>query len=305
MNSRRLPPLNSLRAFEAVARHLSVKEAAQELAVTPAAVSQQVRQLEAYLDRPLFERRTRALDLTEAGHIALPLLSEAFDKMAEAVESVLAEDSASHLIVSVAPSFAAKWLVPRLDRFHMQHPDIEVRIDATDIRADFRRDRVDVAIRYGRGAESDLEVVWLTRDVAFPVASPRLLESGPPLEKPSDLAAHTLLHIHWKIEMEAMPTWRMWLRAAGAQGVNAERGPRFSADSLAVQAAIAGQGVALAGGALIADDLRAGRLVRPFPPSGVEATAFSYFLVYPPAKGELHKVQAFRDWITAEIERTD
>jgi len=302
---RHLPPLNSLRAFEAVARHLSVKEAAKELAVTPAAVSQQVRQLEAILQRPLLERRTRALHLTKAGETALPLLSEAFDKMAEAIDTIREDDSARHLTVSTAPSFAAKWLVPRLDRFHARHPEIEVRIDATDIRANFDRDRVDVAIRYGRGHEPGLEVVWLTRDVAFPVASPWLMENGPPLTTPSDLARHTLLHTQWKMEGEAMPTWRMWLRAAGAVGVDAERGPRFSVDALAVEAAIAGQGLALASAALVNDDLKAGRLIRPFPPSGAEATAFSYFLIFPPASAAKPKVKAFRDWITDEIGSND
>lgn len=301
---RRLPPLNSLRAFEAVARHLSFKEAAAELNVTPAALSQQVRHLEEFVGRPLFERRSRALDLTDAGETALPLLTKAFDQLADAVEAILTDEDEHNLTVSVAPSFAAKWLVPRLDRFRREQPEIEVRIDATDRFADFRRDRVDVAVRYGRGDYGDLSSVWLIKEVAFPVASPRLVEMGPPLGVPADLAAHTLLHTEWRMEREAMPTWRMWLRAAGALEVDAERGPRFSADSLAVQAAIEGHGVALASSALVADDLKAGRLIRPFPPSGAEASVFSYYLVYPEAKGRLAKVQAFRDWIVKEIKDT-
>ena len=301
--SRRLPPLNSLRAFEAAARHLSFKKAAEELYVTPAAISQQVRALEEYSGVPLFRRLTRSLRLTEAGQAALPPLREGFDRLAEATEALRAEGRTGVLTVSVAPSFGAKWLVPRLDRFRDAHPEYDVRIDASDALASFAGDGVDVALRYGRGTYRGLRADCLMSEVAFPVVSPRLIERGPPLRRPEDLRHHTLLHVQWKMEDESAPNWRMWLKAAGVEGVDPERGPRFTIETMAVEAAIAGQGVALAGGALVAADLKAGRLVRPFPPSVSEATAFCYYVVYPEAKAAEPRVTAFRDWVLAEVAR--
>jgi len=299
--SRRLPPLNSLRAFEAAARHLSFKKAAEELYVTPAAVSHQVRTLEEYCGAQLFHRLARALRLTEAGQAALPLLREGFDKLAEAAEAMKAGERAGILTVSVAPSFGAKWLVPRLDRFHAAHPEFDVRIDATDALTSFAGDGIDVALRYGRGTYRNLRSECLMPEAAFPVCSPRLLERGAPLSRPEDLRHHTLLHVQWKMEDDAAPNWRMWLRAAGVEGVDAERGPRFSVEGLVLEAAIAGQGVALVGAALVEGDLEAGRLVQPFAPSASQATAFSYYLVYPEAKAGDPKVTAFRDWVLAEV----
>ncbi|MCH8951626.1 MAG: transcriptional regulator GcvA [Proteobacteria bacterium] len=303
--SRRLPPLNSLRAFEAAARHLSLKKAAGELHVTPAAVSHQVRTLEEYCAKPLFHRLARALRLTEAGQAALPLLREGFDKLAEAAEAMRAEERVGILTVSVAPSFGAKWLIPRLDRFHAAHPEFDVRIDATDALVTFAGDGVDVALRYGRGTYRNLRSECLMSEVSLPVCSPRLLERDPPLRRPDDLRHHTLLHVQWKMEDDAAPNWRMWLRAAGVEGVDAERGPRFSVEGMALEAAIAGQGVALAGAALVEGDLKTGRLVRPFPPSLSQATAFSYYVVYPEAKAGDPRVMAFRDWVLAEVARDD
>ena len=299
--SRRLPPLNSLRAFEAAARHLSLKKAAGELNVTPAAVSHQIRTLEEYCGTPLFHRLARALRLTEAGQAALPLLREGFDKLAEAADAMRAGERAGILTVSVAPSFGAKWLIPRLDRFRAAHPEFDVRIDATDVLVNFAGDGVDVALRYGRGTYRNLRSECLMPEVAFPVCSPRLLERDPPLRRPEDLRHHTLLHVQWRTEDDVAPSWRMWLRAAGVEGVDVERGPRFSVHGMALEAAIAGQGVALTGAALVEGDLKAGRLVRPFPPSASQATAFCYYLVYPEAKAGDAKVMAFRDWVLGEV----
>ncbi len=221
--SRPLPPLNSLRAFEAAARHLSIKKAAKELHVTPAAVSHQVRTLEEYCGRPLFRRLVRALRLTEAGQAALPLLREGFDKLAEAADAMRAEERGGILTISVVPTFGAKWLIPRLDRFHAMHPEFDVRIDATDALVTFAGDGVDVALRYGRGTYRSLRSECLMPEVALPVCSPRLLERGAPLSRPEHLRHHTLLHVQWKMEDDAAPNWRMWLRAAGVEGVDAER----------------------------------------------------------------------------------
>jgi len=295
------PPLGALRAFEAAGRHLSFRRAAEELNVTPAAISQQVRALEAQIGQPLFHRLTRALRLTEAGAAALPLLSEGFARIGEGVTAMRPGTGGGVLTASGATSFAARWLVPRLERFRSRHPDFDIRLDASERLVDFRADGVDVALRYGRGVYGGHDSVCLLETVAFPVCSPALLERGPPLERPGDLARHTLLHVQWKMDDEAAPNWRMWLRAAGVSEADAGRGPRFSTDSMAIEAALAGQGVALAIAQLVETDLAAGRLVRPFPPSVQEATDFCYWLVYPPEKGRDARVQALRDWILEEI----
>lgn len=299
--SRHLPALNALRAFEVAARHLSFKKAAVELNVTPAAVSQQVKALEEYYGVPLFRRLTRALHLTDAGQTALPLLREGFDKLADAADQLSRSKESGVLTVSVPPSFGAKWLVPRLGRFSAAHPELELRIDATDKIADFSSDGVDVALRYGGGIYEGMQVEQLMRGVNFPVCSPLLRDGEPPLRCPADLANHTLLHVKWKMESEASPNWRMWLRAAGVEGVDPERGPRFSIESMTVQAAIEGQGVALVSGALVANDLAEGRLVRPFEPTIGDETAFGYHLVYPGAHANSPKVVAFRQWILEEV----
>lgn len=302
--TRRLPPLNALRAFEAAARHLSFKKAAGELHITPAAISQQVRALEDHVGRPLFRRITRGLTLTEAGAAAAPLLTEGLDRMAEGAATMQDIPQSRILTVSVAPSLAAKWLVPRLDRFRAAHPDFDIRLDATNALSTFQGDGVDVALRFGGGSYRGLHAERLLTETAFPVCSPELLARGPPLEVPSDLAAQTLLHIQWAMESETARNWQMWLRAAGVDTVDPSRGPRFSHDSMAVQAAIEGHGVALAVSTLVVDDLAAGRLVRPFPPAVGEATEFGYYLVHPDDKAADPRIRAFRDWIIAEMGHT-
>ncbi|MCL5778122.1 transcriptional regulator GcvA [Limibaculum sp. FT325] len=294
-----------MRAFEAAGRHLSFKKAAEELHVTPAAISQQVKALEEYCGVELFRRLTRALQLTEAGRAALPLLREGFDRLADGARALQAGRRGAILTVSVAPSFGAKWLVPRLDRFRESYPQYDVRIDATDRLADFSGDDVDVALRYGRGNYPGLRAECLLTDVVYPVCSPKLVKGDRPLRRPEDLRHHTLLHVDWQMEEEAAPNWRMWLRAAGVEGLDASRGPRFSADSMAVEAAAEGHGVALASEALAEGDLKTGRLVRPFPPSIRQATMFCYYLVYPGVRAGDAKVTCFRDWILAEIGGSD
>lgn len=300
--ARRLPPLNGLRAFEASARYLSFTKAAEELNVTPAAVSQQVKALEEYFGVQLFKRLTRALMLTDSGQLVLPILQEGFDKLAEADRLLRSRQDNRILTVSVAPSFGAKWLVPRLDRFRRAYPDYDIRIDATDTRADFRRDNVDIALRYGRGDYPGVVSECLMAETAVPVCSPKLLEHEHPLREPADLRYHTLLHIQWKMESDAAPNWRMWLKAAGLDDVDFDRGPQFSMESMAIQAAIEGQGVALISTTLVDEDIAAGRLVRPFPDDVNHQTTFSYYLVYPEAHLQRPKVAAFRDWVEKEIE---
>lgn len=301
---RRLPPLNALRAFEAAARHLSFTKAAEELAVTPAAVSHQVKALEGQLGVALFRRLTRALSLTDAGQAGLPALREGFDKLGEGVERMRAHERAGVLAVSLEPSFAAKWLVPRLDRFRAAHPELEVRLDASDRLADFRRDNIDIAIRYGAGHYPGLKVDKLMSEEIFPVCSPRLLTGARPLKRPEDLRHHTLIHLDWDLQDVTAPTWRMWLLAAGVQGVDFARGPIVSMKSLALQAAIEGQGVALASSVLVAGDLDAGRLVMPFDLSVCDPLDFAYHVVSPERSPDPPKIAAFRAWLLAEAARS-
>lgn len=297
--TRSLPPLNALRAFEAAARHLSFKNAAAELLVTPAAVSHQVKALEAALGVTLFERLTRALRLTAAGQAALPLLSQGFDALAAGAQSARAHQESGLLTISVSPSFGAMWLVPRLDRFQRLHPEIEIRIDGTDRLVDVARGEADVAIRYGQGGYDGLEEVRLFAQFNTPVCSPDLLNGAHPLRRPSDLRHHTLLHVAWK-SVDA--SWRMWLLAARLHNIDSTRGPLFSEEAMAVQAALDGQGVALIGDQIVAGHLATGRLVTPFDSAFKTPLKFSYFLLTSPTKATLPKVAAFRAWIAAEVE---
>ena len=296
--SRRLPPLNALRAFEAAGRRLSISKAAEELNVTPAAVSHQVKALEEFLGHALFRRLNRALMLTDAGQILLPGLRDGFDHLALAAEKLSARRDDDTLTISTSPSFAAKWLVPRFDRFRVAHPHIELRIDATDRVVDLSRGEADIAIRYGAGDYPGLRSELLICDEVFPVCSPRLCRGPPPLTKPEDLAGHTLLHVKWDVLRETAPSWHMWLLAGGVSGVDATRGPRFNLDSMALQAAIEGHGVALVSGALLADDLAAKRLVRPFDLS--LPVPFGYYVVVTERALTQPNVAAFFDWIIAE-----
>ncbi len=295
--SRPLPPLNALKAFEAAARHLSFTKAAAELNVTPAAVSHQVKALEDLLQVRLFRRLTRALRLTDAGQAALPLLGEGFDMLSQGVERMRAHADGGVLTISVSPSFGASWLVPRLDRFRTKHPDIEVRIDGTDRLVDVARGDADIALRYGRGGYEGVRVDRLFGDAFTPVCSPALLHGERPLREPDDLRYHTLLHIEWQ---QADASWRMWLLAAGLTDIDPTRGPRFSMETMAMQAALDGHGVALVGEKLTTNHIAAGRLVRPFDPALSTPFAFAYYLLTAKEGVDTPKVAAFRDWLLEE-----
>jgi LysR family glycine cleavage system transcriptional activator len=296
-----LPSLNQLRVFEATARHLSIVKAAAELNVTPAAVSHQIRVLEEQLCVTLFKRGGRTLLLTAAGQACWPGISEAFDKLASAVGEIDTLGVGGVLSVSLPPSFAAKWLLPRLDRFQARHPDIDVRVSASMNLVDFSNEHVDLAVRYGTGRYPDLVVEHLLTETVVPVCSRRLLKGKHPLTKPAALRFHTLLHDDSPDGDISCPSWAMWLKAAGVPDVDAARGPRFNQASLAIEAAILGRGVALAKAALAADDLAAGRLVQPFEVSS--PVDFGYYVVCPKAKLNLPKVAQFRGWLLDEAAR--
>ena len=297
----RLPPLNSLRAFVVVAKHMSFSRAAEELLVTSAAVSQQIKQLEEFVGRQLFRRRHRDLQLTDAGLACLPPLTEAFDSIAAALAQLPTAGMGGPLTVSVAPSFAGKWLVPRLESFKAGHPEIDVRISASMELVDFGADAVDCAIRYGAGNYAGLAVERLMTESVFPVCSPALLKGKHPLDHAEALQHHTLLHDDSLDLDPSCPDWRMWLRAASVADASPAQGPRFNQSSLVLDAALAGQGVALAKAQLANEDLRAGRLVRPF---GTEQRVeFGYYFICPTDKSPLPKVRAFCDWLRAEAKR--
>ena len=297
----RLPPLKALQAFEAASRYLSFTRAAEELHVTPAAVGQQVKLLEHQLGVALFRREGRQLRLTNAGQACVPELRDAFAKMRTAVDRALEGHSRGVLTLTVEPTFASRWLVRRLEDFREEHPEIDVRLDASPRITDLARGGFDAGIRYGAGRYPGLCVDKLFDEEVFPVCSPRLLEQTggrPPLRRLQDLAHRTLLHEDMTGDPhDPWPDWETWLRAAGVSDVDPTRGPRFSQCNMLIDAAIAGQGVALTGHVLAADDLAAGRLVRPF---GAELTTrieFAYYLVTSPDGSARPKVAAFREWV--------
>ncbi len=294
---RRLPSLNALRAFEAAARHLSLTKAASELSVTPSALSHQIKALEARLGAKLFQRTARGLAFTDLGRDYLPVVRDAFDRLAAGTETLFAPGQAAMLTVSVSPNFAAKWLVPRLGRFAAAQPAIDLRIAASAEHIDFAASDVDLAVRHGDGNWPGLAVAKLADEQVIAVASPRVAAGKPPLKRPSDLAAHTLLHAPGPVD------WRAWLEATGLAdaargGIDVRRGPRFNQASMAIEAAVDGIGVALARTALAALDLVAGRLVQPFGPA--LRAPFAYYIVCPEPVANRPKVRAFREWLLAE-----
>ena len=298
--ARRLPPLNALRAFEAAARHLSFLKAAQELHVTPGAVSQQVKGLEAQLGLTLFRRLTRGVLLTDTGQLYAKRLGELFDGIDAATRELRRGEVAPVLTVSALPSFAARWLIPRLGCFNLGHPEITMRVIAESSPPDFVNSDADVAIRYGTGLYPGLVGAQLFPGIIFPVCSPRLMEGAHPIRTLADLAHHTLLHDEPYPGFEEL-SWKSWLAAVGAGSVEDRPGPIFSFTHMSLQAAASGQGVALGTAVLAGDDIAAGRLIRPLPHEVTSKTA--YWLVCPPAAAERCKVRAFRDWVAAEIGR--
>lgn len=291
--------LNALRAFEASARHQSFSAAAAELNVTPAAVGQLVRSLEQWLGTPLFVRgvsgRAR-LVTTDAAERALPDIRAGFDRLALGLEHLKHGALGGVLTVTVSPAFAAKWLLPRLDGFHSVCPDTDVRLD-TQLRAvDFLAQRIDIGVRYGAGSWPGLVSEKLMDEGVYPVCSPRLLTRSTSLETVEDLVHETLIHDQSMDSHTGFATWETWLRAAGVTYASAGRGLKINNSAAVLQAAIDGQGIALARSVMARDDVAASRLVRLFPE--VEfASPLAYYVVYRSESAALQKVLAFRDWL--------
>lgn len=292
MIPRRLPPLNALKAFEAAARHESFTRAAEELCVTQGAVSHQVKALEAELGLKLFSREPRRLVITGAGRDYLVVVRDALDRIAAGTDRLLQRQRAGVLTVSTSPNFASKWLVHRLGRFAEVHPTIDLRVSATLHHVDFAREDVDVAVRHGDGTAPGLDITRLYTEALFPVCSPGLLRGRHALRRPADLAHHVLLHL------DDRQDWSRWLDAAGVKDADLSRGPVLNQASMVIDAAVDGQGVALARTGLAARDLIGGRLVRPF--SLVLPVSYAYWIVCPKATAKLPKIVTFRNWLLAE-----
>ena len=287
----RLPPLNALTAFEAAARHESFTRAAEELCVTQGAVSHQVKALEAELAIKLFNRERQRLIITEAGRDYLAVVRDALDRIAIGTESLVQRQSSGVMTISTSPDFAAKWLVHRLGLFAEAHPGIDLRVSATMHQVDFAREDVDMAVRHGDGNWSGLDAVQLSSEQLFAICSPKLL-TGRRLAKPADVLKFPLIHL------DSRADWTKWLRVVGIGDDNVRHGPVLNRASMVIDAAINGQGIALARTTLAAFDLINGRLVRPF----TEALRLSktYWIVCPKATSNVPKIATFRDWLLAE-----
>jgi LysR family transcriptional regulator, glycine cleavage system transcriptional activator len=289
---RQLPPLNALKAFEAAARHESFTRAAEELCVTQGAVSHQVKALEAELGLKLFNREHQRLLITEGGRAYLAVVRDAFDRIADGTQRLLQRQSGGALTVSTSPNFAAKWLVHRLGRFAEAHPEIDLRVSASPHHVDFAREDIDLAVRHGDGTASGLHVTRLCMEELFPACSPKLLDGRKGLRSPADLGRFRLLHVN------DHQGWSQWLDYAGVAGVDLSHGPILNQASMAIDAAVDGQGVVLARTALAAWDLIGGRLVRPF--DIAMPASYAYWIVCSKAVAKLPKIVAFSDWLLSE-----
>jgi LysR family transcriptional regulator, glycine cleavage system transcriptional activator len=296
---RRLPPLNSLRAFEVVSRHESFRAAAKELHVTAAAVSQQVKALEDHLGRKLLRRRSGGYSLTPDALAGLQYLRDGFEQLSSAV-TAMSSGRQRVLTVSAVPSLAAEWLVPRLQRFRQQYPELDILLHASEELVDLEHSRVDIGIRYGSGNHPGLASERLFIDEIFPVYSPRMLKGQASLKKLSDLRGQPLIHTDWTPERGRWPGWTEWVRAAGVTGVDVAKGLRFSDGALVIQAAVSGQGVALGSKALTLEHLAAGRLVRPFKLSLM--TDFAFYVACAKSRADEPDIVAFRRWLIAEAQ---
>lgn len=300
--SDRLPSLNALRAFEAVARLGSLTRAAEELHVTTAAVSHQIKALEADLGVKLLRREGREIAPSEAAGPALEALRDGFDLLHQAVRRIRTRPSGRTLTISIAPSLASLWLIPRLERFSAAHPGIGLLLDTKWGRIDFGRSPVDLAIRYGPGGYGGLFSRQLFIEEFFPVCAPRLLEGERPLRRPADLRRHNLIHVNYIHADENWRDWPMWLTAAGVGGIDPEQGLHFYQTDLALRAAVAGQGVALGTTALVVDLLEQKALVKPF---GLSLESpLGYHIVCPEESARRGAVAAFIEWVMVEAQES-
>ncbi len=291
-----------MRVFTAAARHLNFSRAADELGLTPAAVSHQIKEFEEQLGVALFTRSSRTMRLTEAGAVLHDASTDALQTLARAVTRARKlSRGVMQLKLSLDPTFASKWMMPKLERFRRTHPGVDLRFDIAFEVREFDQDDIDVAIRFGAGKYPGLAAHRLFENIIIPVCSPRLLSSGPPLTEPRDLLRHTLVHIEWSRQGVTWPNWRMWMAAAGVEDFDPERCVLFKESSHVIQAAIEGNVVALCDFSMVANDLSAGRLVRPFELGIRVSEEFAYHLVYPQETASDPRIVAFREWLLGEV----
>jgi LysR family glycine cleavage system transcriptional activator len=294
---RRLPPLNSLRTFESAARHLSFTKASEELFVTQAAVSHQIKHLEEFLGLALFHRKNRKLTLTEEGTEYWPQIRDIFEQLKNATENIQSAGATGSLNVSVIPAFAIEWLIPRLDQFKALYPDIDVRITANNQgnEVDFFGEDIDVAIYFSKGRyRKGIYKQRLLDEYLIPICSPRLMNSENPLMEPEDLKNHTLLH------QTSTEDWSRWLEKAGVSGINLSHGTIFSHTVMLLQAAIHGQGIAIGYSVLAQQEIDSGRLVTPF--DITIPSINSYDFACPDGNQQKPKIAAFREWLQKTID---
>ena len=292
---RRLPPLNALRAFEAAARHESFSAAAEELHVTHGAISHQVKALEEWLGLPLFERRTRAVRLTEPGSAYLPVIEGAFNQIHGVTTTLLQARGDAPLHVTTTPAFAVRWLAPRLGRLWQALPDLDLRLHevAWTTNVDPGTSQADLVIRVGAASGAGLVSVPLMAGNVTPMCSPRLLGDGPALESPDDLLNYRLLHSH------SYDPWQEWFSRSGVSNADVAHGPIFDDTNLAYTAALAGQGVGLLHTALTTEETAAGQLVQPFDAGPLDE--MSYYIVYQTISSNESRIASFRDWLIANV----
>ena len=295
--SRRLPSLNALRAFEAAARYGSFTRAAEELGVTSAAVGQQVRGLEENLGIQLFYRSLDGLDLTTEAKTALPQIRQGFDLLSEGVQTLISIHDQDRLSISVAPTFAIKWLVPRLHHFYEKHPGIELRFDTSMRYADIVRGESDLAIRFGIGPYNGLRKERLLEEYVLPLCSPKLCLGGGDIRDVTDLHHFTLLHVDGETRDKSWLDWPSWGNRHNLDATKLKEGPRFTQSTMALQAAVQGQGIVLCGITFSIDEILAGNLVAPFGARCVSKTRFTYDLVYLPARAKHPAFVSFQRWI--------
>ena len=291
--NRKLPPLNTLRVFKEAAHSLSFTEASKVLNVTQAAVSHQIKSLESELGQLLFERGNRSLALTDSGQRFLPYVDQIFSVLQEGMEQLSAEENPNTLTVSVLPSFASRWLVPRLGLFIKANPDIDFRLAPSRGLTNFKKESIDLAIRHGSGRYPGLHCMHLLDESIFPVCSPDLMNGPHALRHPRDLKHHVLLHD------DGHGDWRKWLLAADVHDVDADKGPVYSDSGMAVQSAIEGDGVALARSQLVKADIRRGLLVKPF--DITQPSRFAYYIVYPDDHPATPAMNAFINWMQEQV----
>lgn len=300
-----IPGTRALKTFEAAARHLNFTRAADELGLTPAAVSHQIKEIEDQLGVVLFTRTSRSIRLTEGGVVLLEAAVDALDLLTRAAARAGKMGRGMALLkLTLSPTFASKWLMPRLLGFRKAHAAIELRFDITDTVRDFDLDDVDVGIRFGAGKYPGLRSHRLFDDVVIPVCSPALLAGDLPLREPRDLLNHTLCHVDWTLQGLTWPTWTMWMAAAGIENFDDSRCLVFDDSAHAVQAALDGTAVALADFAMVASDLSAGRLLRPFDLGIRYGPEFAYFLVYPERSADDPRIASFREWMMGQAQAT-